>query len=322
VSLRPANAVWFAMLMAREDLAFALARLASSREVELESQSHASVAELVPRLRSALDEYGRLAQRYASYWPNPSLGSVEPTAELDMIAADALEHLRAWALAAEPLVAELQKLEHERTEIAYLERLLWQSTAPLPAFNLLVDAGPVLAGRIYLLEPSSGTLILPEEILAQRIDCVGHSYLLAVGPTGQIQTLDEGLNALKARRLVLPATVGGEDPSARLETRLAQIARTTHRLRAHRPRLVVASARAALEIAGGKPRRRQRRHRHRTRSGRSGELLAGRSAVLVVNPRRAGLELFRVHCLRRRSTGRMVDSHGPRLVLRRRDGGR
>ena len=158
MSLRPANAMWFAMLVGREDLASALARLASSGEVELESQQRAPVAELVPRLRPALDEYGRLAQRYASYWPNPSSGSAEPKTELEAIATGALEHLRAWALAADPLVTELQKLEHERTELAYLERLLLQSTAPLPAFDLLVNAGPVLAGRIYLLEPQEPDL--------------------------------------------------------------------------------------------------------------------------------------------------------------------
>jgi hypothetical protein len=93
----------------------------------------------------------------------------------------------------------------------------------------------VLAGRIYLLEPKTGALTLPVTVLAQRIDCVAHSYLLAVGPSEQIRTLDEGLHALQARRLELPlavAAAGGDDNSARLEVRLAEIARATHRLRA------------------------------------------------------------------------------------------
>ena len=235
VLLRPVNAVWFEMLIARSDLASALGCIASGGDVELESQSHGSVADLVPRLRSALDEYGRLAQRYASYWPPPSVSSAEPHAEPEAISAAALEHLQAWAAAADPLITELQKLQHERTELAYLERLLSQSRAPLPAFNLLFNAGPILAGRIYLLEPKSAALTLPVSVLAQRIDCLEHSYLLAVGPSAQMQTLDEGLNALKARRLELPLAVGaagGEDASARIEARLAEIARTTHRLHA------------------------------------------------------------------------------------------
>jgi V/A-type H+-transporting ATPase subunit I len=235
VLLRPVNAVWFEMLIARNDLASAVGCLASGGDVELESQSHGSVADLVPRLRSALDEYGRLAQRYASYWPNPSAPSAEPRAEAEAIAAAALEHLHAWAAAADPLIAELQKVQHERTELAYLARLLSQSRAPLPAFSLLFNAGPVLAGRIYLLEPKPAALTLPVNVLAQRIDCLERSYLLAVGPGAQMQALDEALNALKARRLELPAAVGaadGEDTLARFEARLAEIAQTTHRLHA------------------------------------------------------------------------------------------
>ena len=233
--LRPVNAVWFEMLIARSDLASALGCLAAGGDVELESQSQGSVTDLLPRLRVALDEYGRLAQRYASYWPNPPGASAEPHAEPEAISAAALEHLHAWAVVADPLITELQRLQHERTELAYLERLLSQSCAPLPAFNRLFNAGPVLAGRIYLLDPKPKALTLPVSVLGQRIDCIEYGYLLAVGPSEQMQTLDEGLHALKARRLALPAAVGavgGDDTSARLEARLAEIAQTTHRLHA------------------------------------------------------------------------------------------
>ena len=233
--LRPTNAVWFEMLIARDDLASALGCLASGGDAELESQVHGSAADLVPHLRAALDEYGRLTQRYASYWPNSSISSAELRGEPEAISAAALEHLHAWAVAADPLIVQLQKLQHERIELAYLERLLSQSPAPLPAFNLLFNAGPVLAGRIYLLEIGTGALTLPATVLTQRIDCVEQSYLLAVGPKEQVDRLDELLNALKARRLEFPLAVGSadeDDTSARLEARLAQIARETHGLHA------------------------------------------------------------------------------------------
>ena len=231
--LRPANAAWFEMLIARNDLVPALECLASGADVELESQCHASVADLVPRLRAGLDEYGSLAQRYAHYWPDSLLSSAAPRGEPEAISIAALKHLRAWAAAADPLIAELQKLQHERTELANLERLLSQAPEPLPDFNLLFNAGPVLTGRIYLLP--IGAEIPPVSVLTQRIDCVERSYLLAVGPGEQMEKLDEGLLALKARRLELPLTVSaadGSDTSEQLETRLAQIARETHRLHA------------------------------------------------------------------------------------------
>jgi V/A-type H+-transporting ATPase subunit I len=233
LSLRPVNAVWFELLIARGDLASALGCLAAGADIELESQSHGSVGDLLPRLRSALDEYERLARDYAAYWPNQSVWSAEGHAEPETVSAAALEHLRAWASAADPLIRDLQKLRHERAELAYLERLLSKSPVPLPALDLLFGAGGVLAGRIYLLEPNTKLPTLPESVLAQRIDCVEQAFLLAVGLGEHIRALDEGLQALKTRRLELPSAVGGvggDDTLPRLEARLAEIARTTHQL--------------------------------------------------------------------------------------------
>jgi len=234
VLLRPVNAQWFEMLVARKDLASALACLAVAGEVELESQRQGSIAELAPRLRAVLDEYGHLLQRYGSYWP-PAATAFEPNAEPDAIAATALGRLHAWAKAADPLITQLQKLQHERTELEYLQRLLSQSQAPLPDLDLLLNVGPPLAGRIYLLDPRAAALALPATLLAQRIDCVAHSYLIALGPQAQIDALDAGLNALQARRLVWPAALaaaGGGDTAARVTARLAQIAQSTQPLQA------------------------------------------------------------------------------------------
>jgi V/A-type H+-transporting ATPase subunit I len=228
--LRPVNAHWFEMLVARNDLASALACLAAGGEVELESQHQASAAELAPRLQAVLDTYGSLAQRYGSYWP-PASSAFEAHAEPESIAAAALQHLQSWATAADPLIAQLQKLQHERTELVYLEQLLSQARAPLPDLELLFNAGPVLAGRIYLLDKKVGDLSLPASVLVQRIACSEHGYLLAVGPPAQIDALDAALNAVQARRLVWPLTVAATgDTATQLEARLAQIARTAQQL--------------------------------------------------------------------------------------------
>jgi len=234
VLLRPVNATWFEMLIARKDLACTLACVAAGGEAELESQQQACAAELAPRLRTVLEEYGRLTQRYGSYWP-PASTAFEPHAEPEAIAVAALARLQAWSAAADPLITQLQKIQHERTELVYLERLLSRSQAPLPTFNLLLNAGPVLAGRIYILEKKTGAFTLPGAVLAQRIDCSEHDYLLAIGARAQIEKLDEGLNALKARRLHLPLTLDvarGNDIASQLEARLAMIARATQELHA------------------------------------------------------------------------------------------
>ena len=231
--LRPTNAAWFEMLIARDDLASAMRCLADGADVELESRGEQSAARLLPCLRAALDEYRGLAQRYAHYWPEAEPRAVRPHAELEALSASALERLRAWARAAEPLIAQLQKLQYERFELAQLEHLLAQTRVPLPDFDLLYACGPVLASRVYLLQSKSDPVILPGSVLAQRVDCVDRSYLLVVGPRQCVETLDEGLVARKARRLELPvagAGAGGESALSRLEARLANIGRLVHRL--------------------------------------------------------------------------------------------
>jgi V/A-type H+-transporting ATPase subunit I len=232
--LRPVNAVWFEMLVARNDLTSTLACVAVSGEAELETQQPASAAEIAPRLRAVLDEYGHLAQRYGSYWPDAST-AFEPNAEPEAIARAALARMQAWAVAADPLIVQLQKLQHERTELGYLERLLSQSAAPLPALNLLISAGPVLVGGIYLLEKGTAALSLPGPVLARRIDGLDHDYLLAVAARAQMEKFDEALSASKARRLELPLALGavsGDDITLRLEAQLAQIAQATQQLQA------------------------------------------------------------------------------------------
>jgi len=222
------------MLVARNDLASALAYLAAGGEVELESQYQASAAELAPRLRAMLDEYGHLRQRYGHYWL-PATTAFERNAEPEAVAAGALRQLQAWAAAAEPLIVQLQKLQHERVELVYLERLQSQSAMSLPPLDVLLDSGPALAGRIYLLEKTTPGLVTPTTLLTQRVECPEQGYLLALGPRLQIEALDERLHALKARRLQLPAGLVGaatDGIPARLEARLAQIAQMTRQLHA------------------------------------------------------------------------------------------
>ncbi|MFI4896187.1 MAG: hypothetical protein ACHP9W_07685, partial [Steroidobacterales bacterium] len=72
MALRPATARWFELLIARDELGVALQRLAATGEVELQAHSDTSAATLLPVLRAAVDEYKRLAQRYAEFWPPAS----------------------------------------------------------------------------------------------------------------------------------------------------------------------------------------------------------------------------------------------------------
>ena len=231
--LRPQNANWFELLTARDELVPTLRTLGMTGRVELQSHSDLSAAHLLPALRSAIDEYRRLAHRYSSYWPAPASAPTERRLEPDQIASGALKQLRVWVASADPLIVSLQQLMHERSELELLRPLLTQSRAALPNLGLFGRLGPVLTSRIYLLAAGTDTLGIPPAVLAERIDCGEQTFLLAVGPRPPMAALDESLNALKARPLEIPTTLpaGKEAASAQIAARVAKIDEQTRQLR-------------------------------------------------------------------------------------------
>ena len=56
MSLRPASANWFELLVMREDLATAMKVLATSRRVELQSHGEARAPMLMPECRELLED--------------------------------------------------------------------------------------------------------------------------------------------------------------------------------------------------------------------------------------------------------------------------
>ncbi len=215
--LRAVGARWFELLTAREELSAVLRCLAATGVVELQSHADVSGAHVLPLLRAVLDEYRQLAQRYAPYWPAPngtSVAAEERHRAPEELADAALQRLRAWTIAAGPLVERLRQLAYERSELAPLEQLLSQPKLSFPDLAHLSNCGPVLASRAYVLPQGTGALAIPSSVITERADSGGSSYLLALGAAGQIAALDDQLSALKARRVALPQELPAEPQAA------------------------------------------------------------------------------------------------------------
>ena len=204
MALRPTTAKWFELILARDELAVALQCLAATCEVELQAHSDMSAATLLPALRAAVDEYKRLAQRYAQFWPQASSAADQRARAPEEIPTAALKQLRSWAADADPIIDRLQKLARERAELQLAQALLSEQGSGLPDLHLFAQAGPILASRAYLLESAPGELAVPASVLAQNISCGERTYILAVGPADQIAAFDDILSAHKARRFALP----------------------------------------------------------------------------------------------------------------------
>lgn len=211
--LRPVTASWFELLTSREELGVTLECLAATGLVQLQSYSQSESRLALPDLRTTLVEYEALARRYAAFWPKAQVRPPSPDRELLEAPRAALERLRAWAGDADPLIAELQALAQSREDNALLQRLEAESGASLPRLDHVAGAGPVLAGRVYVLPEDGPPQALPPAVLVQRIVSQGETFMVAVGPKEDIAALDPLLAARKARVIGVPEGMPA-DPAA------------------------------------------------------------------------------------------------------------
>jgi V/A-type H+-transporting ATPase subunit I len=206
MSLRSTTAQWFELLTSREELGVALDCLARTRSVQLQAYSRGESRLPLGDLRRVLDDFEALARRFRPWWPAASRCVVDTEHALLDAPAAALERLREWSRAAEPIVAELEALALEREELAALARLCRAAGDALPRLDRLAAAGPVLASRLYLLPAGTPPLSLPPALIHQvwTPDPAGETYLLAIGPREEMLELDTLLAARKVHRLALP----------------------------------------------------------------------------------------------------------------------
>jgi V/A-type H+-transporting ATPase subunit I len=226
MTLRPISASWFELLTSREELGATLDCLAATGSVQLEAYSRSEQRLALPDLRNTLVEYETLARRYGHYWPRPSELRHAPEHDLLEAPRAALEGVRRWAAAAEPLILELEHLAQETEDTALLQQLQAHAGEALARLDQIAHAGPVLAGRVYLLPEGGPPQVLPPDVLLQRVAIEGHLFLLAVGPADQIVLLDQALAARKARVIALPTDLPSDAAGlgAHLESRRQALA--------------------------------------------------------------------------------------------------
>jgi len=226
MTLRPASATWFELLTSREELGAALDCLAATGSVQLEAYSRSEQRLALPDLRTQLAEYETLARRYGHFWPAAEVARPGPEHALLEAPRAALETVRSWAEGADPLIAELETLAQSAEDLRLLGELQQRTGDALTRLDQLAGAGPVLAGRVYLLPDDTLPLALPGNVLLQRVPFEERLFLLAVGPVEEVAALDQALIARKARTIALPGDLPDEpaEIASQLAARLEQVA--------------------------------------------------------------------------------------------------
>ncbi len=205
MGLKPQPAQWFEALAARDDLSRLAEVLARSGVVQVEGEHETGEISPSPELRSQLDDYDRLARRYHPYWPKDeshTLGMPGAPAE---VVGRALEHVRAWSVEADPVIARLERVASERASLTLLYELLSAAGDDFPDFDKLRHVGPSLTTRLYVLpRQRARRLELAEGRLVRRIEGDEHSFALLVDSNEAAEELERTLIAAKARPLELP----------------------------------------------------------------------------------------------------------------------
>jgi V/A-type H+-transporting ATPase subunit I len=203
MSLRPATANWFELLVMRDDLAAAMVALAASKSVELQAHGRADGGQRPAECRELLAEFENLERRYARHWPPAGPPQATEGAEPYAMLETALRNAREWADHATGLIAQLEELTHERNELLAIQDMLEHADS-LPDLARFSQAGPLLQSRVFRLPDDKWPESLPGAVITERVNVPGKSYLLAVGLPGQVDALEEQLIACKAIALHLP----------------------------------------------------------------------------------------------------------------------
>ena len=203
MSLRPASANWFELLVMREDLATAMKVLATSRRVELQSHGEARAPMLMPECRELLEDFEELERRYRHHWPPPAPDEAGERGEPYDMLQDSLERLRSWAGDAADVVDRIERATERGNEQQLLLEML-RDAESLPDLAQFSRAGPMLESALFLLGAGEWPDTLPGSVITQRVAIPANRFLLAVGLPDEVAALEQQLHAQKARRLTLP----------------------------------------------------------------------------------------------------------------------
>ena len=203
MSLRPASANWFELLVMRDDLAEAMKVLASSRRVELQSHGEAKAPMLMPECRELLEEFDELERLYRHHWPAPVHHDPDERDEPYDMLQDALGRLRRWAKDARDVVERLEHLTERSNDQELLLAMLHDAES-LPDLAQFSRAGPMLESGLFLLGSGEWPDSTPGTVITRRVALPAQRFLMAVGLPDEMSALEQQLHAQRARRLILP----------------------------------------------------------------------------------------------------------------------
>jgi V/A-type H+-transporting ATPase subunit I len=246
--IRPEAARWFEVLVARDDAFVALEALAVTGAVEIEWRRVVPEPEAGLRVNQLLKEYSAVSRRYRAYWPAPRLRATTRVAPADALAG-ALRQIRAWAVDADPVIADLQAADTALAELDTVARLMERLRGAPIDLSKVAGSGAGVRAEVFVYAKGA-RLPLPSSLLLHPVDVDEETYLLAVGAPEAVESLAQEVAAANGRRVSIPQWVApsAAESLARIAEQRAVRAGEAARLRAT---LHAIDERHALAVALG-----------------------------------------------------------------------
>ncbi len=202
--IRPQPARWFEALTPRDDATLALAALAATGAVELESRQATDLPSNITAARPLLVEFANLAGRYRAYWPESGLTPSAFPESPNVTLARTIERVVAWAPQAEPIIVALQRAEAEASELVLWRRLFEGMGESMIDFAFLAEAGPLVEACLGVFPPDMAPAAPPTGLV--RIVALEDAlYAVLVGTTEDLSHLHQQAAALKGRIHEIPS---------------------------------------------------------------------------------------------------------------------
>lgn len=238
--LRPRACQWFELIASRDQLAPVLESLAETGAIELQTHERRApplVADAA--VERALERFHELLRTCGAHWPPARAGAAQRITDPAATLAASLARIEAWRIAAEPVIAEIERSDSQLATLADLRRLLAADPALLPHPSLLAGAGRLLVHvRVYAVAAPVAASELPADVLQVSVPAGGRDvdrlFAIVAGRREAIARADDLYAARKARRIDWPPDLRGSVSEAARQVvgQRATLAERRERLRA------------------------------------------------------------------------------------------
>ena len=202
--LRAHATFWFEIITTHEDFARAMQELARSGGAQLEAKPLKGAKPILPKLGPFFEEYGEMRKRYGSIWPvahpNVQTSLEDPGAVLD----NTIEMLHKWSQQADPLIATLQALTTEQSDLKMVEMLVNNTGSGFPISPSSDSESQLLSHTVYFLFDEESFEPTTKSVISANIPAPTGVFVIAIAEPDVMTSFVTEMKARKAVYVPIP----------------------------------------------------------------------------------------------------------------------